>query len=232
MTIGELKRKSKGDMKNRYGFAILAMILLNLVSFGAVTAGLFIGVILVGGAVRCCYTAFYVDIARREYRGVDSVYRGFQQFARALVANIYIFLINLAVAFVFGLLFLLLLAITHATSGQAAIIAVFVMIAMLVAMFLVNIKLSFVFYVMNHQTQLSGAECIRASWKLSKGMFWKIVLFNLSFIGWWILVLVTLGGMYLYVSPYYDTARANLYLDAAGDAYGAGNEVSRPAEAA
>ena len=91
---------------------------------------------------------------------------------------------------------------------------------------------SYVFYVMNHQTQLSGAECIRASWKLSKGMFWKIVLFNLSFIGWWILVLVTLGGMYLYVSPYYDTARANLYLDAAGDAYGAGNEVSRPAEAA
>lgn len=109
---------------------------------------------------------------------------------------------------------------------------VYLIIAMLVAMFLVNIKLSFVFYVMNHQTQLSGAECIRASWKLSKGMFWKIVLFNLSFIGWWILVLVTLGGMYLYVSPYYDTARANLYLDAAGDVYGAGNEVSRPAEAA
>ena len=108
----------------------------------------------------------------------------------------------------------------------------YLIIAMLVAMFLVNIKLSFVFYVMNHQTQLSGAECIRASWQLSKGMFWKIVLFNLSFIGWWILVLVTLGGMYLYVSPYYDTARANLYLDAAGDAYGAGNEVSRPAEAA
>ena len=108
----------------------------------------------------------------------------------------------------------------------------YLIIAMLVAMFLVNIKLSFVFYVMNHQTQLSGAECIRASWKLSKGMFWKIVLFNLSFIGWWILVLVTLGGMYLYVSPYYDTARANLYLDAAGDVYGAGNEVSRPAEAA
>ncbi len=108
----------------------------------------------------------------------------------------------------------------------------YLIIAMLVAMFLVNIKLSFVFYVMNHQTQLSGAECIRASWKLSKGMFWKIVLFNLSFIGWWILVLVTLGGMYLYVSPYYDTARANLYLDAAGDVYGAGNEVSRSAEAA
>lgn len=232
MTIGELKRKSKGDMKNRYGFAILTMVLLSLVSFGAITVGLFIGAILVGGAVKCCYTAFYVDIARREYRGVDSAYRGFQQFARAIVANIYIFLINLAVAILFGLLFLLLLAITHATSAQAAVIAIFVIIAMLVAMFLVNIKLSFVFYIMNHQTQLSGAGCIRESWRLSKGMFWKIVLFNLSFIGWWLLVPVTLGGMYLYVSPYYDTARANLYLDAAGDVSGAGNGAACPAEAA
>ena len=39
MTIGELKRKSKGDMKNRYGFAILTMVLLSLVSFGAITVG-------------------------------------------------------------------------------------------------------------------------------------------------------------------------------------------------
>ena len=218
MTIGEIKRKSKGDMKNRYGFAILTMILLNLVAFGAITVGLFVGLLLVFGAVKCCYTAFYVDIARNEYRGVDSAYRGFRQFARALVANIYIVLIDLAVVLVFGLLFVLLLAITHATFSQTMAIAIPLLLAAAVVIFLVNVKLSFVFYVMNHKTELSGAACIRESWSLTKGMFWKIVLFNLSFIGWWILVAVTLGGMYLYVSPYYGASKANLYLDAAGSA--------------
>ena len=229
MTIGELKRKSKADLKNRYGFAILTMILLNLVAFGAITAGFFVGVILVGGAIKCCYTAFYVDIANNKYRGVDSTYRGFRQFARALIANVYIFLINFAVVFVFGILLLILLAITHVDFSQTGAVAVPVGLVMLVVMFIVNVKLSFVFYRMNHRVDLSGAQCIRESWSLTKGLFWKIVLLNLSFIGWWLLVAVTLGGMYLYVSPYYDTVKANLYLDAAGKDFSEGDETAQAA---
>lgn len=216
MSIGELKRKSKADMKNNYGFAILTMILLNLVLFGAMTLGLFIGMVLVLGAVRCCFAAFYVDVANHTRQGVDSTYRGFRQFARALWAGVIMFLIALAILLVMAIVSVIILGASHADFSATAPVMLICAIIGIVIIFLIFVRLSFVFYIMNHEVDLSAVQCIRRSWALSKGMFFKIVLLNLSFIGWWLLVAITLGAMYLYVGPYYETTRANLYLSAAG----------------
>ena len=59
------------------------MVLLNLVLFGSMTVGLFVGVILVAGAVQCCYISYFNDVVKHKRESVDSTYRGFRQFARA-----------------------------------------------------------------------------------------------------------------------------------------------------
>lgn len=41
-------------------------------------------------------------------------------------------------------------------------------------------------------------------------------MFELSFIGWRILVVLTFGALNLYVSPYYNTCLANYYLSLNG----------------
>jgi len=84
MTIKDIKKKSKADLKNNYGISILTMILLSLVAFGSAAVGFIVGAVIVAGAVTCCYAAFYVDIAKHQIKSVDSTYRGFRQFARAL----------------------------------------------------------------------------------------------------------------------------------------------------
>lgn len=215
MSISELKRKSKQDMKNNYGFAILTMILLNLVLFGAMTVGLFIGLIIVVGAVKCCFAAFYVDVANHTQQGVDSTYRGFRQFARALWAGVIMFLIALAILLVMAIVSVIILGATHADFSTTTPVMIVCAIVGIVIALLIFVRLSFVFHIMNHEVDLSAVQCIKRSWALSKGMFFKILLLNLSFIGWWLLVAITLGAMYLYVSPYYQTTRANLYLSVA-----------------
>lgn len=206
MSIGELKRKSKADMKNHYGFALLATILLNLVAFGSFTVGLFFGWLFTAGAVQCCKKAFYTDIALRRFNGVDSVYGGIRRFLCALVANIFIFLIYLGL----GIVSLLLFAI----NSQA--VNIICILLMSVAALVLYVKLSLVFFVMNHDTDASAAQCIKHSWKLTNGHFWKIIGLELSFIGWNILVFLTLGALTIYVAPYKATTEANLYLELAG----------------
>lgn len=68
------------------------------------------------------------------------------------------------------------------------------------------------FYIMIENDELSWKECLKESKKITKGNMRKIFLFELSFIGWFLLSVLTLGALFFYVLPYYKTAHANLYL--------------------
>ena len=216
MTNGDIKRKAKADMKNGYGFAILTMILLNLVLVGSLTVGLFVGLLVTAGAVQCCYVAYFIDVAKHERKGIDSTYRGFRQFMRALVATLIQFaIIALPVGvltFIETLLMIPLLQNGSAGASAAGLITFVFIVAIIVYVVGMSVKMYFTYYVMNDEVDLSGWECIRRSMKLAKGHFWKIVGFELSFLGWWILCLLTLGALMLYVTPYHYAAQANLYL--------------------
>ena len=203
MTIKDIKKKSKADLKNNYGISILTKILLSLVLFGSAAAGFIVGAVIVAGANTCCYAAFYVDIAKRQIKGVDSTYRGFRQFARALkVMLIYAgVILGVLIAYI-----LLMLMIPH------FVVSTILIILLAIAVFFISIKLKFVFYIMNDETDLSAVNCIKKSWRITKGSFGKILLFELSFIGWRLLTLLTFGALNLYVLPYRNTAVANFYL--------------------
>ena len=53
-----------------------------------------------------------------------------------------------------------------------------------------------------------------------KGYKMDLFLLELSFIGWWLLVLVTLGIASLWVIPYIKVTEANFYLDIKKEKYG------------
>lgn len=156
MSIGELKQKSKMDMKNNYGFAILATILLNLVLLGSLTLGLGLGLLFTLGSVQCCYAAYYVDIANHTSQGVNSIYRGFRQFARALLAYIILFAITLAVLLAAAIVSVIVLAVTHADFSTTGTIMVIFAIIGLIAAALILVRYSFAFYIMNHVSSPSA----------------------------------------------------------------------------
>ncbi len=222
MKISEIKWKARKDMKNGYGFAILTMILLNLTLIGSLTIGFVIGLILVAGAVQCCYIAYFNDVASHKREGIDSTYRGFRQFARALALYLFHFLILvvplLIITIVIGMVTMTTSdpAVNNGISIIGLLVSFVLSIVYLVYYIIMSIKLYLSFYILNDEIDLSALECIKKSIALTKGNMGHIFLFELSFIGWWLLCLITLGGMYLYVYPYYMTARSNLYFDLAG----------------
>lgn len=67
--------------------------------------------------------------------------------------------------------------------------------------------------------QVSATDGINASKELMKGHKMNLFIFDLSFLGWNILAAITCGLGYLWVTPYYQTAKANFYRHIAGDKF-------------
>lgn len=67
--------------------------------------------------------------------------------------------------------------------------------------------------------QVSATDGINASKELMKGHKLALFIFDLSFLGWNILAAITCGIGYLWVTPYYQTAKANFYRHIAGDKF-------------
>lgn len=67
--------------------------------------------------------------------------------------------------------------------------------------------------------QVGATDGINASKELMKGHKMALFIFDLSFLGWNILTAITCGLGYLWVTPYYQTAKANFYRHIAGDKF-------------
>ena len=68
-------------------------------------------------------------------------------------------------------------------------------------------------YILKDDKEISAADALMKSMKMMEGhkmeLFWLI----LSFIGWFLLCLVTLGIGFLFLAPYFNTTMAHYYED-------------------
>lgn len=68
-------------------------------------------------------------------------------------------------------------------------------------------------YVMNDRPDLDADDCIHESRMMMRGYKWKLFCLDLSFIGWAILCLFTLGIGFLWLQPYIEASHAKFYED-------------------
>ncbi len=66
-------------------------------------------------------------------------------------------------------------------------------------------------YVMNDHPEMDADGCIHESRMMMKGYKWKLFCMDLSFIGWAILCLFTLGIGLLWLQPYIEASHAKFY---------------------
>ncbi|HFI0052177.1 TPA: DUF975 family protein [Streptococcus suis] len=75
-------------------------------------------------------------------------------------------------------------------------------------------QVSFLLYdYLDKDMYTSPFKIFKQSWQLMSGNKWRRFLLDLSFIGWFIGVILTLGLLGLYVFPYYWTCQALFYED-------------------
>ena len=72
-------------------------------------------------------------------------------------------------------------------------------------------KWRFSTYILAEHPEMSFGDAMRASDKMTKGHKWELFVLDLSFIGWNILVVLTLGILNIYILPYYNTTMALYY---------------------
>lgn len=75
------------------------------------------------------------------------------------------------------------------------------------------LRYSMAYYILVDNPDLSALEAIRQSKEMMRGHKIRLFYLWLSFLGWFILGLITFGIGFLYVAPYFEGTKANFYED-------------------
>ncbi|HBP63135.1 MAG TPA: hypothetical protein DD730_02420 [Desulfosporosinus sp.] len=136
------------------------------------------------GPVTLGVSGYFLKLIRKEGPIIEDMFKGFRFFIKTFVLHLLIT--------VFTILWTLLLIIP-------GIIASF--------------RYSMAYYIMMDNPELSAFEALSESKRMMIGFKFQLFLLNFSFLGWFLLGVVTLGIAFLWVNPYYETAKANFYQD-------------------
>lgn len=180
----ELKFDARQRLKGNWGMAILVCFLGSLLPGipGAIPyIGWIVG-LLIGGPFALGLASSFLRLVRNEPLELENLFDGFKNFATAFLAQL------LMSIFIF--LWSLLLIIP-------GIIAAY--------------SYSLTFYIIKDNPEIGAMEALRRSKQMMKGFKGKLFLLQLSFIGWALLCILTVGIGFLWLMPYIKTAEAQFY---------------------
>ena len=197
MDTAELKSRAKEQLRGKWAIAVGTVLVANIIlevdvgykvasklGIEGLSYSLDLIALLLGGVISVGLCRFLLDMAtkRREPR-FDTLFSSFNIYLKTLGLNILITLAVLAGTLLF-----------------------------IVPGVIVSLMFSQAFYILSEDPSKSITQCINESVNLMSGHKWELFYLNLTFIGWWLLSLVTLGIAALWVAPYQKLTVANFYL--------------------
>lgn len=149
-------------------------------------------------------TIMMIDCTRGEKIQVKDLLKGFnrlyQVYGVTLIQLLIIFVLATPLAYI-------PLALVD-DSYQA--MSMFSVITTLVNLFFA-VLFSQIEYVISDKKNITPIDAVKKATSMMKGHMWEYIIFGFSFIGWIILVAITFGIAYIWVSPYMQLASANFY---------------------
>jgi uncharacterized membrane protein len=188
----EIRAMAREQLRGHWGIAIGAVVVF-LVITGIISSVtkipdygwvLSIILLLITGSWQAGILSFFLNLIRSEQLSIKLL---FSQLPRLIP----FFLLYLLVG-IFILLWSLLLIIP-------GIIA--------------SLRYSLAFYIMVDNPEIGAREAINRSKEMMRGQKWKYFKLLLSFIGWYLLCIVTIGIGFLWLIPYVYAAQAAFYED-------------------
>ena len=189
-TFNELKASAKTQIKGKIGI-LFAMF---LIMFGVSIASSFVPVLgsianlLVNAAFSLGGAWVFLRIAKGEAVSVGNIFYGFEDLWTAIKAQFFVGL--------FISLWLLLLIIPGIIKAYSY---------------------SMTYFILAENKGMSVLEAITLSRKMMNGHKMDLFLLCLSFIGWFILVVITFGIAGIWVYPYFYATLTNFYLSVKED---------------
>ena len=188
-TNSKLRRSAREQLKGNWGTTLLLCLIFSIIcgAPGPILnrinpyVGQIIGILITGPLSLGLYTCF-LKLVRHEPFKFENLFDGFKRFSSSVIAQLLIT--------IFVLLWSLLLLIP-------GIIAAY--------------GYSMVFFILSDNPEISAMEALKASKEMMKGFKWRLFCLHLSFIGWALLGILTLGIGYLWLTPYVYGSTANFY---------------------
>lgn len=141
-----------------------------------------VAVLLLSGPFNLGIHISALDVSRKQPVSVGSLFEGFRSFGDSLA----LYILNGIFIFLWSLLLII-----------PGIIKTY--------------SYSMGFFILADRPDLSGNQARKRSMYLMKGHKWQLFCLDFSFIGWYLLSLLTLGILAFWVYPYHMTARAEFY---------------------
>ncbi|MEF9894120.1 DUF975 family protein [Anaerorhabdus sp.] len=185
MDIRLIMQRAKAQIKNNMGVLATCTLLTGIVSYALNRIGSpfeQLYFFLILPALELGFILIYLSIIDRKEIQVSDVLAGFNDYGRIIVANLCM------VIFITLWSFLLIIP---------GIIKIY--------------SYSMTFYILAEDPTISPIDAITKSKEMMQGNKLDLFCMHLSFFGWFILCIITLGIALLYVGPYIGAAQANFY---------------------
>lgn len=177
----ELRSDARDLLRGDWGGPILSCLLFSIVS-SAASGVAGIGNLIIGGPLELGLASYFLLLKRRKSPEMEALFQGFRQFESTLMLYI--------VRIVYIVLWTMLLIIPGIVAAM---------------------RYSMAFYILHDKPELSGMEALNQSKEMMNGFEGKLFGLYLSFLGWAILCLFTLGIGFLWLFPYAKASEAIFY---------------------
>lgn len=197
MGTAELKARAKEQLRGRWGLAVVTVLVANVIlqtqiiadtarrfGVGEFSFSVNLLYLLLGGVISTGLSRFLLNMATsRGDENFTDLFSYFHIYLKTLLLNIVITL-----ATFIGFLLLIIPGI------------------------IISLIFSQAYYILAEDSSKSISQCLQESVEMMNGNKWNLFYLYLTFIGWWIVVILTFGIAILWVSPYQKLTEANFYL--------------------
>ncbi len=186
MKAKTLRRRAWNHLGGKWGtVALIAFVHALLISVASALSTIGIGAIalfLVSGPFTYGMTIASMSVTRKEKTEFNMLFAGFSRFEDSFL----LYLLNRLFIFLWTLLLVI-----------PGIIKTY--------------SYSMGYFILHDHPELTPNQARKRSMELMKGNKWRLFCLDFSFIGWWILCLMTFGILSFWIDPYHQAARAEFY---------------------
>lgn len=189
-TSSELRAQAWGVLSGKWGMAVVATLVYGVISgvLSFIPFVSWIATLLVSLPLAYGFTIMLLNVVRGSDVQLDTMGEGFKDYGRILG--------TMLLSSVYQFLWALLLIVPGIIKGYSYALTP---------------------YLLKDHPELKFNAAIEESMRLMSGNKMRLFLLDLSFIGWFLLGIITFGIAFLWITPYWNTARAAFYEDLMSD---------------
>ena len=187
MRAKEIRKSAWQSLSGKWGACVIIFLIYSVI-MGACAGATYVGIgavvaLLVSGPFMLGINKVALQVVRDEKPEIMTLFDGFKDFTRALI----LYITNSLLTFAWSLLFII-----------PGIIK--------------SYAYSMSYFVLLDNPSLTANEARKKSIELMDGNKWRLFCLQFSFIGWYLLSLLTFGILSFWVTPYVQVATAKFYL--------------------